>query len=680
VTSSPTSVDDRLALIKFFAQLKNRPLAHQSCFRHRHGDRTPPFHDEIILLWHDPLPSRVLVMAFREAAKSTIAEESIVLMAALHAFRNCVILGENQERAVDRLTAIKHEFATNDYLINLFGELRDGSKWNEAKVILKNGVIIQALGRGQEVRGMKHLDIRPDFCFADDVEGKEHVKDERARTETLRWFFAEVLPALDKNARVRVNATPLDTASLPMQLKRLDSWTSRVYPIRYLDDTGSWRATWPERYSLSWIAVKETEMRRLGLHHEFMREYMCEPDDPAKKLFNEGMFRVEPRLHVWQPTYAFYDPARTVSDRSNFTGWAVWSWVGTKLIVWDGGGEKWLPDEMINHIFKINEQYHPVMIGVEKDGLEEYVQQPLRREMVRRGILLPLTPMRAPVGKLDFIGSLQPFFSGGEVTFAKELPDLKAQFLNFPTGQIDGPNALAYALRMRPGLAVHEDFGSQHVVEQVLRVDRSPIWLCLNATAGCTTGVLVQFADGHLGIWRDWVLEGDTGVSVPIIAKECRLELGKSELRFCAPREHFGSFDTIGLAAAVRRLPMDLQQGGDVIQGRDELRMLMRQQVKGLPGVQVAHAAHWTINALSSGYAREISSSGVVKDLPRPGVYATLMQGLEAFAGLMRFVVDDAYKPNYAFTASGKRYQTLLPDRQPPQDLKTEWGRVLGRR
>jgi len=182
---------------------------------------------------------------------------------------------------IDRLTAIKHEFSTNELLINLFGLLQDQAKWNEAKVILANGVVIQALGRGQEVRGMKHLDMRPDFCFCDDVEGKEHVKDEHQRKETLRWFFAEVLPALDKNARVRVNATPLDTASLPMQLKRLPTWTSRVYPIKHYAASGTWQPTWPQRYPLSWIDGKELEMRRLGLHHEFMREYMCEPDDPA---------------------------------------------------------------------------------------------------------------------------------------------------------------------------------------------------------------------------------------------------------------------------------------------------------------------------------------------------------------------------------------------------------------
>jgi len=670
------ATSDRERLLALFN--RDRPLAHQALFGHRHPDKTPRFHVDIIELWHDPLAanSRALFMAFREAGKSTIAEESICLMAAFKNFRNCIILGENQERAVDRLTAIKHEFSSNELLISLFGPLRDVTKWNEAKIVLTNGVCIQALGRGQEVRGMKHLDIRPDFCFADDVEGKEHVKDEHARKETLRWFFAEVLPALDIHARVRVSATPLDTNSLPMQLMRLPSWVTRRYPVRFLDDQGTWQATWKNRYSLEWIKSKEEELRRLGLHHEFMREYMCEPDDPSKKIFTAGMFKVEPRVHVWQPAFAFYDPARTARlDSHSTTGWAVWSWIGARLIVWDGGGERWLPDQLIEHVFKINDTYHPVKIGVERDGLEEFVQQPLRREMTRRGILLPLEGLRAPRGKLDFIGSLQPFFAAGEVSLARELPELVAQFLNFPTGQIDGPNALAYALTMRPGLAVYEDFTGTHVVESCPIFDNAPAWLALNATEGLTTAQLVQLVAGSLHVIADWVMEGDPGAVLRDIMRVARLEAGK-ELRLVIPPRHFHQYDTIGLRAAIQRLPASFRSGGTEVEGRAELRKLLKEQIRGLPSLQLSQQAHWTINGFASGYAREINKQGHVQEESRAGMYRTLMEGLEAFAGLLAVGIDDADKSHYAYTKTGIRYKTILPVPVEQAELKDQWGQL----
>lgn len=654
---------------------RNRVLAHQTLFRHRHPDGTPKFHEEIIKLWHDRLTSRALVMAFREAGKSTIAEEAIVIMATLKVFRNAVILGENQERAIDRLTAIKHEIANNDYLIELFGELK-GHVWNEAKVILTNGVILQALGRGQEVRGMKHLDTRPDFCFGDDVEGKEHVRDAGARKETLDWFFAEVLPALDKSARVRVNATPLDQESLPMTLRKLPGWQTKVYPIRYKDETGAWQPTWAQRYPLGWIEDKESEMRRLGLHHQFMREYMCEPDDPSKKLFTDSMFKVELRVHVWQPTFAFFDPARTTKATSATTGWAVWSWIGNRLVVWDGGGGFWLPDAIVNRIFEVNDAYRPVMIGVEEDGLNEFIMQPVRQEMVRRATLLPIAPMRAPHNKLDFIGSLQPFFLSGEITFAKEVTELKAQFLSFPTGVIDGPNALAYALRMRPGQVIYDDFSSQHVVERALIHERVPLWLVVNATSSMTTGILVQLVQGAVHVIADWILEGDPGASLKHIVQAAKLEAGRDIRIICGPR-HFEPYDTVGLRGAVAALPQELKRGGAIETGRDELRALLSRQIKGRNAVQVGHDARWTLNAFCAGYAREIDKTGVIKQEARDGMYRVLMEGLESFTALLKTgIVEEEQATNWAYTESGKRYKTILPGRSEPRDEKSKW---LGR-
>jgi hypothetical protein len=161
--------------------------------------------------------------------------------------------------------------------------------------------------------------------------------------------------------------------------------------------------------------------------------------------------------------------------------------------------------------------------------------------------------------------------------------------------------------------------------------------------------------------------------------KQARLEVNR-EIRLIAPPRHFGNYDTIGLRAAAGKVPVDIRTGGREEDGRAELRTLLRQAIRGFPALSVAHAAHWTINAFASGYARDIGKTGVVSDFAREGVYRTLMEGLESFAGLMRFAVDRDSAPNYAFTPTGRRYQTLLPGRAEPQELKGEWGRVTGRR
>jgi predicted PolB exonuclease-like 3'-5' exonuclease len=54
----------------------------------------------------------------------------------------------------------------------------------------------------------------------------------------------------------------------------------------------------------------------------------------------------------------------------------------------------------------------------------------------------------------------------GKPDFAKDIP-AKNQFLNFPTGHFDFPNALAYCLQMRPGQPVYPDFSVRNVVEEL---------------------------------------------------------------------------------------------------------------------------------------------------------------------------------------------------------------------
>src|SRR3984957_9891439 len=102
-------------------------LAHQTLFSHRHPNDTPPFHYEIIDDLHGP-SLRVLELAFRGAAKSTIAEEYICIDACYRRFKNFIIVGENFTRAAERLAAVKHELDFNEHIRELFGDLH-GPIW-----------------------------------------------------------------------------------------------------------------------------------------------------------------------------------------------------------------------------------------------------------------------------------------------------------------------------------------------------------------------------------------------------------------------------------------------------------------------------------------------------------------------------------------------------------------------
>lgn len=639
---------------------RNRLLAHAALFRHRHPDASPDFHRDIINAWHSPAP-RVLTMAFRGGAKSTLAEEVVVIESCFKLFQFAMLLGESRDRAIERLRAIKHELEFNDNVRLLFGNMV-GDTWNEDEIVLSNGARIKAFGMEQSMRGVKDIASRPDRLYGDDMESEETVKTPEARQKFAAKFMRVVLPLLDPRARVRVLGTPLDRDAFIVSLSKSRTWVTQRFPIEYKNTSGARTATWPARFSVADIDRIKEEYREVGQLHAFAQEYMLEPEDMTQKKFSSDMITVEPHVKTWQPTMAVYDPARTVNQTSATTGHVVASWVGSKLIIWEGDGRYLMPDAIIDDMFRVQREYHPIMFGVEADGLNEFIMQPLRQAQTNRHELLPVRALKAPKGKIPFIESLQPFFKAHEIVFAKELPKLAQQLLSFPTGDIDAPNALAYFLVMRPGLPIYQGFNHTNVMDGLQPLGGSQMWLVCNADGHFVTAVLIQFIDGGLRVLADWAREGD-GEQFGTIYNEARL-LAFGPLRVVMGGKHWQQFGNVGLLQAAGRMQVRVTQGGLEAQGREEMRARLKMTAKQLPAVLVDASAHWTLNAFSGGYCRAVLKIGVVSEFAEDGVYKVLCEGLETFAALLQTVRDDGTdEPNYAYSATGVRHLTALPQR-----------------
>ena len=631
----------------------DRQLAFDVLFTHRHSDKTPPFHKVMRQLWASGRP-QVIIEAFRGAAKSTTLEEDACVVALFQEARNILIVGENEARAIDRLRSIKFELETNERILALFGN-QVGKTWQETKIVLANGVVVQALGKGQSLRGVKHLAQRPDYLLIDDLEDEELVATPAARDKLAKWFYGSLIPAMAKIYRVRMAATPLDPESLAEKLAMQPAWKMRRFPIEFIDVNGRRRATWEARFPLSWIDAKKAELYGAGQGQVWMQEYMCKAVDPADRVFTDGMFKFDASMpRSWHAVYAVYDPARTTAKRSDFTGVAVGSWMGNRLIVWRAEAHKWMPNEMIADMFETDLTFEPVAIGVEKTGLDEWVLQPLRQAQVEKQTLLPLRELRPPKGKIEFIKGLQPYFRAREVIFAGTRDDFAAaiqQFLSFPTGHDDIPNALAYLLKMRPGLPVFDGFGVAHLSDGLDLAPRVQITLAVNAGCGVTTGVLVQVNNGVVMVHADWCVDADPGQALAGIVAAAGA-YAKRKIAVIAPADQFQLAST-GMTAAARMIPINLSRGGDITDGREYIRKAMDTQIRGMPGLRIGHAATWTRRGFAGGYALKEGQMQANDNL-----YRALMEGLEAFvATLGSGLARDEGEVHYAHDPrTGRRF------------------------
>lgn len=640
----------------FMALHDDRVLAHEFLFPHRHSNITPPFIRDMILSWHSSEP-RVLFEVFRGGAKSTTSEEAILLKAAFQEIRNYLIVGATKDRAYERLHAIRHEIETNDRLAEVFGDLH-GSTWGDGELVLSNGVRLLAMGKGQSLRGVKYLDARPDGVFGDDLEEPEDVRTPEARARTLDWLLFDLIPALDTNrAHARVAATPLDPEALPAQLIRA-GWAHKKYPIEYIDDQGNRQPTWPDREPLVVVDERRNSAIKVGKLRQYNMEYMCEAEAPGEKAFRKEMFRIEPQVRTWQNRFCMYDPARTVSTTSATTGFADWSWIGGRLVIWEGWGRQLMPDEIIADMFRYNEECSPTWIGVEEDGLNQWLLQPIRAEQVKRGVVLPIKAVKAPKGKIDFIRGLQPYFHAREAIFAKDLPELTAQLLSFPTGRIDGPNALAYAPRLRPGAPMYDEFGARHIAEDMKPLQGRDMVLVMSCSASMVMAALVQVIDGALRVFADWEREGDAGTVLQALLQDVTV-YAQRRPAIVMPPIHFDQYNNMGLRQAATKLNWDVRKGTDMGTGRAQVRDMLKREVKGMQAVLVSDRARWVTNGFAGGYARALLKGGVLAEYAEEGPYRVIMEAVESFAGLMKLGMatdDDRDDLVYDTTSSGRRF------------------------
>lgn len=698
------SEDVGLTLLRQFAG--DRWAAHHYLFRHRHRDASPEAHRDLVRHIHGPAP-RLNIEGFRGFGKTTLLEEAAIIGALYGEFHNAVVVGPSLPRAMDRLDSIRHELESNPLIVGIWGEQKFQIR-QDSKLVLSTGVCIQALGRDQSMTGMKHREWRPDHALIDDVEDPEEKRTDVDRLGTWLWLIRTFLPSLDDpvGTPVRALGTRRGKNSLPERLEQA-GWRTLKYPIEFVDHRGERRATWPAKFGFNKIDAIRADYR--GDMHTWAQEYMCEAYSEADRVFGVGMFRVEPRVRApWTPVYAMYDPARSTGQQSATTGIAVWSWIGLgaqRLVFWELRAEMFLPDQIIADIFRVADAYAPVWLGFEEDGLNEWAKQPIRAEMLRRRVTLPLLPVKAPRGKDAFILGLQPYAKAGEVEFAGVPEDFRTaldQFASFWPGRrgarIDAPNAAAYALLLRPGAPVY-DLPEDAIADRLEPLAGAPLYLAASSDGSVVTAVLAQRAAGEVRILGDWIREGAAADVVGEIHAEAALmaETSRFEsrsdpdpdqpyklpvlrsvavrlpLRWVVPRRHEEIWNNVGLIQAIRGIPQPCASApeGAELAGRTEIARLLDHRHRGRYGLVVGSGATWTCRAFAGGYSRAVDRRGLSAPQPDAGLYRLLMEGLEAFAGVGAASEEklEDQQP-IAYTRAGIPYRSALPAERPERGAR----------
>lgn len=251
---------------------------------------TAGFQREMLRLTGNGKDDMVVIAAFRGSAKSTLCNVSFALWTILGKMqkKHIILLGLTQRLARQYLINIKNELESNTILQNDLGPFKQESdEWGGFSLVIpKYEARISAVSIEQSIRGVRHLQHRPDVIIADDIEDLQSVRTQESRDKTYNWFKGDILPAGGSNVKVVVIGNPLHEDSLIRRLRdEIENKTRkgvyREFPLVDEKHGILWPGKYPDEKAIEEERLKFSD--ELSWQREFMLKIVPAEDQVIKR-------------------------------------------------------------------------------------------------------------------------------------------------------------------------------------------------------------------------------------------------------------------------------------------------------------------------------------------------------------------------------------------------------------
>ena len=476
---SRCSVDSEMMSKTFFPERFYVPFA-------------PQVHGKIFDLIDGP-DKKVAIAAPRGWGKTSIA--GLGLMARYILFHHtgfiCYI-NKSHDAASLQTENLRRELISNKMIKHYFGNFRSRSvntkEFEEVfskKAWVAYDTLVWPRGAGQQVRGVLFKNDRPGLIVIDDLEDPEKVENEEIRRKWRQWLWADVIkavprigPQADKWKIVYIDTLKHEDSVL-QHLLDSDEWKS--VRLEACDDefnsvapefmsSDAIKAEWQEHVDAGQSDVFYRELRNLPISTKdsaFRTEYFKYYNIPLGKAVGEEDLKKLSDAEVQQDrnieTVVILDPAKTVKIHSAETaivGIGI-DLRNARLYIRDIISEKMYPDEIYDALFGMAINLGAKVIGVEETSLAEFIKQPIKNEMFKRGAFFELIWLK-PRGGADGAGrgkgkplrikELVPYYRQGYIyhnASCANITRLEQQLLMFPRSKLwDIMDAEAYIIEM----------------------------------------------------------------------------------------------------------------------------------------------------------------------------------------------------------------------------------------
>ncbi len=452
-----------------------------------------PFAEEVhgkIFDLIDGPANKVCIAAPRGWGKTSIVALALIARWILFRHTNFVVyINKSHDAASLQTENLRRELVTNRAIKHFFGDFkhRDVEKSEFDEVFSKKAwvafdTLVWPRGAKQQVRGVLFKNDRPGLFIIDDLEDPDFIENKDYRDAVYRWLYADVIKAVPRIGPMAKNfkIVYIDT------LKHEDSTLQKLLDSREWESTrieacdDNFHSVAPNFMSDEEIATEWQNHVDSGQSDVFFRELRNLPvstkdsafQDSYYKYYNlplEKTFRqeidlkktdAEVQLDKNIESVVILDPAKSIkihSAESAIIGIGI-DLRNARLYIRDIISEKMYPDEIYDALFQMAISIDAKVVGVEITSLVEFIKQPIKNEMFRRGKFFELVWLNArggsntEKGKVSRIKELVPYYRMGYVyhnASCPKIPALEQQLRMFPRSKLwDIMDAEAYIVEL----------------------------------------------------------------------------------------------------------------------------------------------------------------------------------------------------------------------------------------
>ena len=441
-------------------------------------------HGEIFRLIDGP-SQKVAIAAPRGWGKTSVVGLALIARHILFRLSSFIVyINKSHDAASLQTDNLRREMVNNRDIKAFFGDFRQRdikeSEFDEVfskKAWVAYDTLVWPRGTGQQVRGVLFKNDRPGLIVIDDLENPDQIENEEIRHAWYQWLYADVIKAVPrigeeaKNYKIVYIDTLKHEDSVLQKLLDSPEWDS--VRLEACDD--DFHSTAPHFMSDEDIQREWQQHSDAGQTDVFFRELRNLPISTKDSVFRQDYFKyynLPPERHgseddlkkldieVQQDknieTVVILDPAKTVkihSAESAIVGIGI-DLNSAKVYIRDAISAKMYPDEIYDAMFGMAIRLGAKVIGIEETSLNEFIKQPIKNEMFRRGSFFELIWLSARGGtkKELRIKELVPYYRGGYIyhnASCATIKKLEQQLLMFPRSALwDLMDAEAYLVEM----------------------------------------------------------------------------------------------------------------------------------------------------------------------------------------------------------------------------------------